>query len=234
MSDHDPREGGLGGAADAAEDPLTAAAMRTLAPLLRDPALWTEPPPSLADSIVAAIAADRAEGGAEPPEAPATAPTAAPTDELSRARGRRLERRRPALWAALASAAAVLAIAVGIVVTRGDGGGSEEVAMLPTELVPGAAATATVTEFDAGVAIELDVEGLPPAPDGQYYAGWVRSADGELVGVGSFHMRGGDATVTLWSGVALADYPILSVTLQTEGEGEGSSGQVVLRGTLTD
>jgi hypothetical protein len=234
MSEHDPPEGGLGGAAEAADDPLTATAMRTLAPLLRDPALWTDPPPSLADSIVAAIAAERAEQDVTAADSPAAVPAAAPVDELSRARGRRLERRRPTMWAALASAAAVLAIAVGIVATRGDGGGGEELAMVPTDLIPGAAGTATVTEFDAGVAIELDVEGLPPAPDGQYYAGWVRSEDGELVGVGSFHMRGRDATVTLWSGVALEDYPILSVTIQTEGEGEGSSGQVVLRGTLVD
>jgi hypothetical protein len=62
----------------------------------------------------------------------------------------------------------------------------------------------------------------------------VRSEAGDLVGIGSFHMRGGDATVTLWSGVPLVKYPTVSVTIQTEGAGEASSGEVVLRGTLED
>ena len=78
----------------------------------------------------------------------------------------------------------------------------------------------------------MDIRDLPPAPPGQYYQGWVRSEDGELVTIGTFHMRGGDATVTLWSGVELADYPIVTVTIQTEGAGQDSSGEVVLRGSL--
>ena len=36
---------------------------------------------------------------------------------------------------------------------------------------------------------------------GCYYQAWARSPDGELVSMGTFHMRGGDATVTLWSAV---------------------------------
>ena len=62
---------------------------------LRDPAVWAEPPPWLADSIVAAIADERAEAG------PVVAATAAP------ARTRRQRRPRQTWW--LAAAAAVVA-----------------------------------------------------------------------------------------------------------------------------
>jgi hypothetical protein len=247
MSDHETPEGGLGGPADAADDPATAAVMRTIAPALRDPALWAEPPASLADSIVAAIAAERDASPPAPsdsplapvvplaPAAPVDLPPAAGTDELAQARVRREERRRrPVLWAALASAAAVLAIAVGFVAMRGEDEDPAEFAMAGTDLALEASASGDINELDAGVAIKLDVEGLPPAPEGQYYAGWVRSADGQLVGIGSFHMRGGDSTVTLWSGVPLAQYPTITVTIQTEGAGEASSGQVVMRGSLED
>jgi hypothetical protein len=60
----------------------------------------------------------------------------------------------------------------------------------------------------------------------------VRSDDGDLVSIGTFHLRGGAAMVTLWSGVPLEDYPTLTVTLQREGAGTDSSGEVVLRGSL--
>ena len=248
MSEHDTPEGGPGGPAEEADDPLTAATMQTLAPMLRDPAVWAEPAPTLIDSIVAAIAAER---DAQPPTADApfvAAPTTPPptvpppattpppaTDELSSFRARREQRRRPAVWTALAAAAAVAAIAIGVVAVTGGGDeGGDQLAIGPTDVIPEASATAEVSEFGAGVAIELDVSGLPPAPEGQYYAGWLRNEAGDLVGIGSFHMRGGDAKVTLWSGVRVEDYPTLSVTIQTEGEGEASSGEAVLRGSLTD
>ena len=90
---------------------------------------------------------------------------------------------------------------------------------------------ARVEELGSGVAIELDVRGLPPAPPGTYYQGWVKGAEG-LVTVGTFHLRGGDDTVELWSGVPLDRYPTLTVTLQDEGAGQESSGRVVLSGEV--
>lgn len=60
----------------------------------------------------------------------------------------------------------------------------------------------------------------------------MRSDAGEVTSIGTFRMRGGDSTVTLWSGVEIKGFPTLTVTLQDEGGGPESSGRVVLRGSL--
>jgi Anti-sigma-K factor rskA len=207
---------------DPDEDRAVAAFLEAVAPTLRDEAVWVEPPAGLADSIVAAIAAERA----APERSGVTRPTAVPTAPPTRRRSRAI------WWIGAAAAAAVGALAVGIVVTRGDGESEEQFAIEGTELDADATATAEVAELSNGAAIRLDVVNLDPAPDGYYYQGWVRSEAGETVTIGTFHMRGGDGTVTLWSGVDLAAYPTLTVTLQQEGAGPESSGEVVLRGSI--
>jgi Anti-sigma-K factor rskA, C-terminal len=213
---------------DPDEDRAIAAFLDAVAPTLRDEAVWAEPPAGLADSIIAAIAAERQ---APPPDV-ATTPTAVPTAPTTVASARRRRRSRAAWWVGAAAAAAVAALAVGIVVSREDEGPVEAFAIEGTDLDPDAAATAEVNELGAGVAIRLDIHDLEPAPDGFYYQGWVRNAEDESVTVGTFHMRAGDATVTLWSGVDINEYSTLTVTLQEEGAGPESSGEVVLRGSI--
>ena len=108
--------------------------------------------------------------------------------------------------------------------------------MAGTDLAQGASATGELDDTDSGLEITLDIQGLPPAQDGFFYEAWMRTADDEnpdLTAIGTFHMRGGDSTVTLWSAVDVATHPIITVTLQEEGAGPESSGQVVLRGSLT-
>jgi hypothetical protein len=189
---------------------------------LRDPDVWADPPPWLADSIVAAIADERADA------ALVVAAPAAP------GRARRQRRPRQTWWLAAAAAVVAIVAAVGIIATR-DGGGGEEFAMAGSELAEGASATGRIDDTDSGLEITLDISGLPPAPDGYFYEAWMRS-EGEppdLVPIGTFHMQGGDSTVTLWSGVNVDTHPIITVTLQQDGAGPESSGQVVLRGSLT-
>jgi hypothetical protein len=234
MTDEEPN----GRIEDPDDERAVAALLDALAPALRDEAVWVEPPAGLADSIIAAIAAERTAGPAAPLTAVPTAPpmsvaeAEAPTTvrPITSARSRRS---RATWWVGAAAAAAIAALAVGIVVTRGDGeSDQEQFAIEGTELAPAAAATAEVKERGAGVAIALDIRDLPPAPEGSYYQGWVRNADGETVTIGTFHMRSGDSTVTLWSGVPVEEYPTLTITLQKEGAGPESSGQVVLRGSI--
>ena len=210
---------------DPDEERAVAAFLDAVAPTLRDEAVWVEPPAGLADSILAAIAAERAV-----PDRPGVArPTAVPTAQpMTSAR----RRSRGTWWIGATAAAAVAALAVGIVVSRGDGESEEQFAIDGTELDSDATATAEVADLPNGAAIRLDVQNLDPAPDGYYYQGWVRSEAGETVTIGTFHMRGGDGSVTLWSGVDLAVYPTLTVTLQQEGAGPESSGEVVLRGSI--
>jgi Anti-sigma-K factor rskA, C-terminal len=212
---------------DPDEDRAVAAFLDAVAPTLRDEALWVEPPAGLADSIVSAIAAERALAPRPPVTGmPSGMPTAQPKTSARRRRS------RATWWIGAAAAAAVAALAIGVVVTRGDGDTVEQFAIGGTELDSDATATAELTDLPNGVAIKLDISDLDPAPEGHYYQGWVRSDEGETVTIGTFHMRGGDGTVTLWSGVDVAEYPTLTVTLQEEGAGPESSGQVVLRGSI--
>ncbi|HET6832655.1 MAG TPA: anti-sigma factor [Acidimicrobiales bacterium] len=186
--------------------------------LLADDAVWAEPRPTGVDDLLAGIEAES--GGSVAAAARMDRPQAP-----ARARGRRL------VLVAAAAGIVVLAGVVGILVRAADDGAGQNFAVAGTELAPGASAVATVEEAGSGVAIELDVSGLPPAEPGTYYQAWVKGPDG-LVTVGTFHMRSGDDNVELWSGVPLDRYSTLTVTLQEEGAGQESSGRVVLSGDV--
>lgn len=181
--------------------------------LLADDAMWTAPPPELIDQIV-----DRID------QAPAS--WAGPRGGVHRR------------WALVGGLAAASALVVALLVTRGMTGtagdtGGREVAMSGTALAPEASATARVSETPSGVSIILRVEGLDPAPDGFYYQAWVKGTAG-LVAIGTFHVRDGeDEPVELWSGVAVASYPDLTVTLEPEDGDPASSGQRVLTGSIS-
>ena len=107
------------------------------------------------------------------------------------------------------------------------------VVLVGTELALGVEGTASVRSTDSGWYIRFEVSGLPPAPEGSYYEGWVLS-DTNAVSIGTFHMRRGDDRVRLWSGVSLVDYPNIAVTLQEEGAGFAPSDQVYLTGIVED
>lgn len=202
---------------------------RELAPglrdLLADESTWAEPEPGGADALLAAI---RSMPPAEAAPAPEPEPLPGAVVPLAPRR-----RRRPWVLAAAAMVVAVVG-AVGVVValSREEADEGREVAIGGTELAPDASATAVVEQTPSGVAIELDVRGLPPSEPGTYYQGWVRAEDGRTVTIGTFHVRGGDDVVELWSGVDVDEYPTLTVTLQEEGAGPASSGRVVLTGRI--
>jgi Anti-sigma-K factor rskA, C-terminal len=204
---------------------------------LRSESAWVPVPVDLGERVVAAVAAERA----------ATVRTVAPTEGSLRSAGAvplaarpSAGRRRAARWLLAAAAVAVLAFAAGLWIggRDGDDGATDDatsaatVTLTGTELAPGAAGAGSVLDRGAGYSIRLQVDGLAPAPAGVYYEGWLRSDDGDLVSVGTFHMRGGDGTVTLWSGVAMEGYPTLIVTTQHEGADEGP-GAIVLAGPVT-
>lgn len=114
---------------------------------------------------------------------------------------------------------------IALVVTRGPA--TTDVVLAGTRLAPGASATAKLHATPSGLAIELDVSGLPPSPRGYYYQAWMKGPRG-LVTIGTFHLRGGPGTVELWSAVSLTDYPAITVTREPEDGNPASSGQVVL------
>jgi Anti-sigma-K factor rskA len=241
------------------ELPAAAARVREL---LGSPAAWDEPDPGTLDAVLSRIAAERdsvapdvGRPGAPGPttSAPATlepeaavpeaaapetaerqaaaqaapAPVAVPTTPAPAYRARRR-------WFALAAGVALLGggAAGGWFAQDQFNNRGEVVTLAGTELAPDASAVARVRDTASGVRIALDVSDLAPAEPGTFYAAWLRSDDGDLVPIGTFHVREGTDTVELWAGVELENYPLITVTLQQEGAGEASSGQVVLRGEI--
>lgn len=132
--------------------------------------------------------------------------------------------------------AAILALVlVGLILILGNGQVEEEgtmVAMEGTVLAPAARGQAMVRETPSGWYIRLEVRGLPPAPEGSYYEGWLWR-EGEGVSIGTFHMRSTEP-VALWAGVSPSDYPVVHITLQDEGEGPAPSDRLMMSGTMPD
>ena len=179
-------------------------------PLLDDPATWADVSPGLrARTLAAATAA-----------APAIA-----------ALSGRQRWRRPVVLAAAAAIVVAVAVAGGLRLTMDQRPDATEVELAGTDAAPGATASAHLRDQAAGVSVDLDVDGLPPAPDGMFYEAWLVGDTGK-VSAGSFHVRDGPGEITLWLGVAPAGYDGLSVTLQPVDGGSLAEGTVVLRGEL--
>jgi hypothetical protein len=175
--------------------------------VLADETTWAEPPPGVADQLIASI------GAQKPGEA----------KEIPRRRS------APLIAATMAGVAAVVILVAGLMGVFA--APSENViAIQGTELEPAASGEAAIREADAGWWIRLEVDDLPAADVGTYYEGWVWNDDGEGVSIGTFHLRGGDESVILWSGVDPADYPAIWVTLEDEDGDPSASDRIVLRG----
>ena len=119
--------------------------------------------------------------------------------------------------------AALGALIVGVGTLLDDPRPTTVVEVSGTDLMPEAQGVATLQPTGSGWYIRLELEGLPPAPEGSYYEGWVwRDDDG--VSIGTFHLRGEPGPVVLWSGVDVADYPAIWVSLEEEGRGPRGVG----------
>lgn len=181
--------------------------------LLRDSSLWLEPSDRLEDRIVADITEERR--------------VVVP---IGRAR-----RAWPGRLAAAAIGAAAAAAIVLIAVPRDDQPQADaQIDIIGTDLAPGITGSADITTVESGVRIEFSVKGLPRRDGDEFYEGWLKNCDGTvLVPIGTYHELD-DATG--WAGVAVADYPILTVTREQiappKDAAQGSSGEVVVSGAL--
>lgn len=176
--------------------------------ILGEETTWAEPPPEVADQLIAAIGA---ESGADV------------------VRPLRQKRRLPRVAAVVAASAAVILVVAGLagVFSAPD---QQVIAVEGTDLQPEATGEAAIREADAGWWIRLTVDNLPAAARGTFYEGWVWNDDGQGVSIGTFHLRGGDESVVLWSGVDPADYPAIWVTLEDEDGDPAASDRIVMRG----
>jgi hypothetical protein len=175
--------------------------------VLGDEATWSQPPPEVADRLLATIAEER--------------------DRVSMPHARL----RWWPWAAAFATVALLALVMGLLGVFDTP--VQVIEMRGTDLEPTATGQAAIHETGSGWSIRLDVSGLPPADDGQYYEGWLWSDDGDGISVGTFNLREDDRSIVLWSGVDPDAYPSLWVTLEDEDGDPSVSDQVVMRGNPT-
>ena len=189
------------------------------AALFADASMWDEPTPGLADRVVAAVQSESTLGDASAQMATAT---------------RQRTWLRPAL---LGAAAAIVFLFGGIVVLSAlsdvedvDTFSSE---LISTGLIPDVGGDVEISSLDSGLRIDLVAPGLPRRDGGAFYEGWVRTVDGKLIPVGTFH-DGDD--VTLWAGVEFDQIELFTITLENGAEpaspDQASSGDVVLRAAL--
>jgi hypothetical protein len=142
--------------------------------------------------------------------------------------------RRPPLQRRLvligAAAAAVLALAIGLTVSRsGSSGERFHAALAATELAPGAGGEATLTKTPSGWRIELDATGLRRLDRGRFYEAWLRNPAGALVPVGTFNEA---RELRLWAGVSPTQFTTLTITRERSDRNQASSGEKVLIGTI--
>ena len=217
-------------------DPPDRDELDALMAVLGDPTTWDEPSPDLGDLVVGAIASAPPSQQARSAAAPTTPPlTNVPPPVQGVQRVRRLRWLGPAL---LGAAAATL-VAVTVAVTRDDDTSPElsvdaTIELTGTDLGPGLTGTAEFDARQSGLWIRLDLPGLTRRDGDDFYEAWLRSEDGTgLIPIGTFH-DGDD--VILWAGVALADFPIITVTQESvaapTSPDQGSSGLVVATGRL--
>ena len=162
---------------------------------------------------------------------PSSSVPRAPADELSQRRAKRAARGEVAVkmrrtpWIMGVAAALVAGVVFGraqLTKVVFDSHGS----LAATTLAPGASATFKTKAEAAGVRVALDARNLPDPGPNSVYEAWV--SDGTIrIPIGTFSKGG---RVVLWSGVPLARFPAISVTLEPIDGDPSSSGQVVLRG----
>jgi hypothetical protein len=201
--------------------------------LLADPGLWDEPAPGLEDAVVGAVVgASRTAAETDVAGSSTAVTTARPSqpagDVIPIDRHRRWTRSVTLLG--VAAAAVIAIVATVAVVTGGDETESFAMTLEPTEALPAADGSATLTRTDSGWRIELDATGLPRLDEGLFYQAWLRNEAGTLVPIGTFN-EGSD--VVLWAGVSPLLYPTLTITRESDDNDQESSGDRVLVGTLS-
>jgi anti-sigma-K factor RskA len=94
---------------------------------------------------------------------------------------------------------------------------------------------AVVTETEQGRQFQVEIEGLDPPPDGQFYELWAvgpedTEDDPQRVSLGTFTVgAGGDATFDAFTAASAAQYPLIGVTLEPDDGDPARTGPRVLR-----
>ncbi len=166
--------------------------------IMESATFWEEPPADLEDRIVGLVA------GPGPKKEPAEKP--------------------PRWQLAVVGAAAVVALLLGVFLVQRTPSPDWEVALPGTAEAPLAVGVVSGWNEPGGTRMTLDIEGLPPAPNGFFYEFWLSAGDLHI-SAGTFTEAQG---VELWVGVTRAEFPRLWITLEPIDEDESPSGVNVM------
>ena len=181
---------------------------------LRSPAVWAEPPASLEDDLIAAIAAEATPAA---PDIVAEPPTPR--------------------WLVAVAAAIFLAAGFGMgALFTGDDEPAEVAGetfdLIGTELADDADGTVELAVLRNGLWIMLDLESMPPAPDGQFYEAWIVRPD-RIVSAGTFHMRNETGSIVLWAGIVPDEESVFAITLESDDGDTTPSGDFVFEADVS-
>ena len=151
----------------------------------------------------------------------------------------RNERRHPQagrwkIWLPAAAALVVVAL-LGFGVIRAFTGPSDGLALSATSAAPQAGGELRGERIGDNLKVELDAWGLPEPGDGGYYEMWYAREGGGRISCGTFSATpDGRATVSMSAPVSAVAYPEIEITQEPDDGNPGSSGKVVLKGSLHD
>lgn len=158
--------------------------------------------------------------------------------------GRRSDSRKRSPWLRisgfLATGAALLL--VGFLIGSGTGGDDSSPTTEPGPALaldslgeaPDSASGEVRMVSSEGDQMRLDVAGLKPSTDGEFYELWLLGKDGDLIALGSFRVgEGGQRSVELPLPVDPSTFEYFDVSIEANGEGPDHSGRSVLRGLTT-
>jgi anti-sigma-K factor RskA len=155
------------------------------------------------------------------------------------ARVRTEPRRSPAtrwtLWLPAAAAILLVAAVLGPGLLRMVPGPSDALAMTATSAAPRAGGELRGEQVGKNFKVELEAWGLPEPRTGEYYEMWYAREGGERISCGTFQAQPhGHTTVNMSAPASAVAYPEVEVTLEPDDGNPGSSGKVVLKGSLRD
>jgi anti-sigma-K factor RskA len=199
------------------------------------PEAWGMPEPPALDMAAIVAADDPVADAGEADDAPA-APAAS---------GRPRRRREPFrlfgfAWpqVAVGAVSAFALLAVGVVLGLQLGSDSDvsgtpgrTLALSGLGDAPSDASGEVILTGDTGDAVTLDVSGLRPTADGEYYELWLLGENSELVSLGSFRVDPeGSSSIEVPLPVDPDGYRYFDVSVEREDGDPGHSGDSVLRG----
>ena len=136
----------------------------------------------------------------------------------------------------LSAAAALLVVAVlGFGILRTVYDSSDSLALAATSAAPQAGGELRGERIGDNLKIELEAWGLPEPRGGEYYEMWYAKKGGGRISCGTFTvLPGGSTTVSMSAPASAVAYPEIEITLEPGDGDPGSSGKVVLKGSLRE